>query len=104
MSYTIHFLLSAEAAEGRKARKDGYRAQPELIGGAMGHVVHVETTEGFIELDATTEAHARDMMGHWLRHGSKVRTAAIRSVKADGSLSNIIGRVYDTADFEPEYR
>ena len=91
MAHSLSFLLSSEAASARMTeRKPAFVVHAEVASGS---------NEPMVELDADTRDHAQNLAQNWLTHG-RAASAAIRKVRADGTLGN--ADIFDLHDFEDE--
>lgn len=91
MAYSASFLLSSDAASGRMDER-----KPSFV-------VHVEVEPLMHqELDADSVRHAQVLAQQWLALGW-ARSAAVRSVNADGTLSDVIGDIASSAEDLDKY-
>jgi len=87
MPHSLSFLLSTEAAKARMVER-----KPAFV-------VHVETTSNFefpdrfVELDANEVTQAENIAFGWLKRDNI--SAAMRRVLHDGSLTDVIGPIFD---------
>lgn len=100
MAYPLSFLLSSDAAKGRDARRSQYLDGMGDLSD-LSYVLHVEKTEGFVEMDAEDRGHADALAHNILNTWADVRSIALRAVKLSGRLSNPL-RIYDFRDVEVE--
>lgn len=97
MPHSLAFLLSVEAAEGRRQRGCSYREDKTGDLSDLAYVAHVELPGGwFEEMDAEDASHARAHAMSWLRHFGAV-SVAVRRVFDDGKVGKPVC-IYDWRD------